>query len=100
MKNPTFEKVLKDLSALHEKKNSDYSDLENPYSNFEYAASVAAPFTDPVDRVFAVHLGTKLARLSELSKPGRKPSNESKSDSHNDLANYAAIWAAYRRDNG
>lgn len=83
------------MGAIHEKKNRDYSELENAYSNFEYSAKVAAQFTNIIDRVFAVLVSTKMARIAELTKPGKIPNNESLDDSYLDMAVYAAIWASY-----
>jgi len=97
MQNPIFEKCLKELKKTHEKKNADYADNKNPYSNFEYSARVAEPFTNPVDKSFATLIGTKLARISELTKPRRSPNNESLDDSFLDLANYCTIWWSYYR---
>ena len=97
MKNPTHAELLRQLHELHEVKNADYAHSGNPYSNFEYAAQVAAPFRG-VDAVFATMLGIKLARLGELTEPGRTPKNEALDDTFVDLTNYAAIWTSWRRD--
>jgi hypothetical protein len=95
-RDPRYEQLLQDLLALHDRKNADYASPEDPTSNFTYAANVASGFTHDEDRVFATLLGVKLARIQELTKPGRTPRNESLADSFRDLANYAAIWAAKR----
>jgi|SRR6185436_10293659 len=95
MRNPTFEQCLAKMKEVHERKNSDYSNLKDPYSNFKYAAALAEPFTDPVDKVFAVLLGIKLARLAELRKPGRAPKNEPIEDTFLDNSNYSVIWWSY-----
>src|SRR6185436_13129694 len=95
MRNPTFEQCLAKMKEVHERKNSDYSNLKDPYSNFKYAAALAEPFTDPVDKVFAVLLGIKLARLAELRKPGRVPKNEPIEDTFLDNSNYSVIWWSY-----
>jgi hypothetical protein len=97
VRNPRFHALLEDMSRVHDEKSHDYARDDNPYSNFEYAALVAAVFTDPVDRTFATQLGIKLARIAELTSAGKPPKNESLTDSFLDLANYAAIWASYRR---
>jgi hypothetical protein len=96
--------VLERIKALHDRKNHDYAQDANPYSNFEYAARVIAPFLPKIDGkhvptfhtiniVFATMIGIKLARLAELQT--KDPLNESVRDTHDDLANYAAIWASY-----
>jgi hypothetical protein len=94
MSNPKFDVVLSTLRDLHEAKSHDYAQADNPYSNFEYAATVADRFTDPVDRVFATLIGIKLARLAELTGAGKTPKHESVQDTRRDLANYACIWAS------
>lgn len=93
MKNPIHQEVLDRCRQLHDLKSHDYAQEDNVYSNFEYAAQVAAPFTDPVDKVFAMMIGVKLARLAELRK-GKVPKNEPIEDSFVDLTNYAALFSA------
>jgi hypothetical protein len=95
--NPRFDAVIERISSLHARKSHDYAQAVNPYSNFEFAAIVSERFTDPVDRVFAVMIGIKLARLAELRGSGKSPQNESIRDSFDDLATYATIWASYPR---
>jgi hypothetical protein len=93
-KNPKFAMLLDEMRDLHDKKNHDYAQDSNPYSNFEFAASVAEGFTG-TDAVFAVMIGIKLARLKELTSKGKTPNNESVSDTRMDLAMYAALWASH-----
>lgn len=97
-RNPTFHKLLERMAKTHDLKSSDYARDDNPYSNFEHTAVIAQGFTDPVDRVFATLIGVKLARLGELRSNGKTPKNESIVDTHEDLAVYAALWAAYREE--
>lgn len=93
--NPKYNALLDALRELHDRKSHDYAQVENPYSNFEYAAWVADRFTDPLDRVFVTQLAIKLARLAELTAAGKTPNNESIQDTRRDFANYALIWASY-----
>lgn len=95
--NKTHKALLDEIVALHEKKAKDYAHSGDPYSNFRKAAQIAAGFTG-VDAVFATLIGVKLARIQELTQPGRIANNESLDDSFIDLTNYCAIWTAYRRD--
>lgn len=92
-RNPKFTTLLAQMAELHDKKNEDYASDGNPYSNFEYAAQVAAIFTDPEDRVYATLLGIKLARIAELRR-GKTPKNEPLHDSYKDATTYMAIWAS------
>ena len=92
--SPKFTMLLHEMQELHRVKNHDYAQDGNPFSNFEYAAHVAAGFTG-TDAVFAVLIGVKLARLRELTSAGKTPKNESIHDTRTDLAMYAALWAAY-----
>jgi hypothetical protein len=93
--NPKFDRTLKAMADLHNSKLGDYASTADPYSNFAFAAEFSQGFTDPLDRVFATLIGVKVARLIELTKPGRTPTHESVQDTRRDLANYAAIWASY-----
>jgi hypothetical protein len=93
MRNPKFDAHLEVMRAIHDAKNADYAQDGNPYSNFELAASVAGC---PVDTVFRVLIGVKLARLTELLG-GKEPKHESIDDSILDLSVYSALWASYRR---
>lgn len=87
------------MREIHARKNADYSRAPeggSAYSNFLFASTVAQGFTNPMDRVFATLVGIKLARIQELTRPGRAPQNESLEDSFLDLAVYTALWASYR----
>lgn len=89
--NPAFHDLLTQMGALHDKKNHDYAQDGNPYSNFECAAQIGEC---SVDTVFRVLIGVKLARLNELLK-GKSPLFENIEDSKMDLTMYAALWTSY-----
>jgi hypothetical protein len=91
--NKYFNAVLDQMRSIHDRKVADYASTQNPYSNFEMSAEVAGV---PVETVFRVLIGVKLARLAELLNNAKTPNNESIDDSIIDLANYAALWASYR----
>lgn len=91
--NQRFLDHLDRMRAIHEAKSHDYATVDDPFSNFKLAADVAGV---PVDTVFRVLLGVKLARLRELLN-GKEPKHESIDDSILDLSVYAALWAASRR---
>jgi len=93
MKNEAFDKLMDSIKDLHDRKNSDYAEDDNPYSNFEYAAKITRMFSDPVDQVFASLIGIKLARLGQL-KSGKTPNFESVVDNMRDLTTYCGIWTA------
>jgi hypothetical protein len=92
-RNPHFTALLKRMQEVHDAKSHDYAKDSNVFSNFEIAAYIASLFTDPVDKVFAVHFGTKLSRMAEL-RNGKCAKNEAIEDTALDLANYTAIWAS------
>lgn len=89
--NPRFDKFVGIAVATHRSKNADYSEDNNPYSNFEFAADYAGV---PVNTVFDVMIGIKQARLLVL-RAGKTPENESLLDSEKDLAIYAMLRASY-----
>jgi len=90
--NPHFDEMLRRMRDTHDRKQHDYAAEGNPFSNFEDAARVA---NVSVDEVFAVLIGTKLARINELVRSNKQPKNESLLDSYLDLAMYATLRAAY-----
>lgn len=92
-RNPRFDAILKRIKDTHDKKNEDYADNDNPYSNFEGAANVAGV---SVDDVFRVMIGIKAERLRQLGT-GKTPNFESEDDSILDLAVYAILWLSYRQ---
>ena len=98
MVNQTFNNLMDSIKELHDKKNHDYANKNNPYSNFEFASLLIREFTDPVDQAFVCLIGVKLARLGQLLS-GKEPNNESVEDTMRDLTTYCGIWAARRIDN-
>ena len=93
---PEFIELLEQSKAIHLRKNQDYASDSNPFSNFERSAELISWFSNPVDRSFIALIGTKLARIAELSD-GRIPNNESLDDSFLDLVTYCGLWAAYSK---
>jgi hypothetical protein len=91
---PEFIDLLEQSKAIHLKKNADYASAANPFSNFERSALLMQWFKDPIDKSFVNLIGTKLARIAELSD-GRSPNNESLDDSFLDLLTYVGLWGAY-----
>lgn len=92
--SPHFQALLDDMLALHLRKGHDYARNENPFSNFEEAADEAGV---SVDQVFKVMVGIKNARIRELERSGKSPSNESLADSYMDRLMYCALQLAYQR---
>jgi len=89
--NPAFDKILREMGELHDRKNEDYSDKENPLSVFEETASIV---DIPIEKVFMVLIAIKMIRLRVLLKKGKKPNFETKRDTKIDLANYSAFLAS------
>lgn len=97
MRNPYFNDTLAVMAQLHDRKNHDYAEDDNPFSNFEMAAQYAGV---SVQTVFNVLLGVKQARIAELEAKianGDMPLHESLDDSRLDRAVYAALAVAYSR---
>lgn len=95
---PTFLELLENMRVVHEKKNADYSDGDDRFSNFNIAADVIKHFKHPIDQVFAGIIGIKLGRISALRNSGNTPNNESLLDSYIDLTNYCGLWYAYHAE--
>jgi hypothetical protein len=66
--NPAFHALLSRMGETHDKKNHDYAEDGNPYSNFEFAAQFAGV---SVQQVFDVMIGIKQARLLVLTQSGK-----------------------------
>lgn len=91
MQNPRFNKLLEKMKSIHDKKNSDYANDQDPYSNFSFAAHFAQV---PVYKVYLVLLGVKAARLHELLGKGKTPQNESTDDTLLDFPTYSALMSS------
>lgn len=87
------ETVLKMMQDLLVIKAADYTDGNDQFSNFIKASQMTGLDTESV---FKVHISTKVTRIMELTHFGREPKNESIDDTLLDLANYAALWLAWR----
>jgi hypothetical protein len=92
-RNAFFDDVLREMGEVHDRKNEDYAADGDPFSNFTGVAQMTG---QPVDMVFFTMIGIKIMRLKELVGVGKDPNFESIDDTILDLANYAAIWKAYR----
>lgn len=90
-RNPHFDAVLATMQEVHDKKNEDYADGHNPYSNFENTATLTGL---TVPQVFHVMIGIKVERLRQLAS-GKAPNYESKKDTILDMANYCALWLSW-----
>jgi len=86
----TFEK----LGKLHIIKNDDYSGDRGPFFNFNCAEYISSWFSNAKDKVYAVMIGIKLARLAILLSSSKAPNNESIEDSFDDAIVYMTIWKA------
>lgn len=91
MRNPKFNKLLDQMREIHERKNTDYANESDPYSNFTFSAKFAGVSQL---QVYAVLLGVKMARLQELLGKGKVPKNESINDTLLDFSTYAALMAS------
>lgn len=91
-RNPAVDAVLRKIGELHDRKNEDYTQDSNPYSNFEDVANITGL---PVESVFRVLIGVKMARLKVLMKKSNKPNFESIKDTVLDMAVYSTIFASY-----
>jgi hypothetical protein len=80
------------LKVLHKTKNDDYSGNHGPFYNFEVCEYISNLFTNTRDKVYAIFLSVKLARLSVVLT--KSPNHETVEDTFDDLINYAAIWKA------
>lgn len=85
--------VLEDMKKLLVDKAADYTDGSDQFSNFTKTGQMTG--LGP-EASFKVLIATKVARIMELTASGKHPKNESVNDTLLDLANYAALWLAWR----
>lgn len=93
MSSRHFHELIDECKKIHDKKSHDYSQEDDPFSNFKRAAELASWFKSDNDKVFVTLIGIKLARLAELFG-GKLPNNESIKDSFIDLSNYCLLWGS------
>lgn len=87
---PGFVETLNKSIEIHKRKNDDYSGDNDAFFNFAICDAISSLFKNSRDKVYAVFIAVKLARLSVvLSKPAL---NESVEDSFDDMITYATIW--------
>jgi hypothetical protein len=89
---PFFVEALDKIKKIHEAKNNDYADSNNPFSNFDFTEQVMSIFKNERDKTFIWPIATKIARLSTLLNSGNRPQNESIEDSFLDIATYILLW--------
>lgn len=91
---PDLLSSLDKIRELHLKKNEDYADANNAFSNFEFTEFVFCFFNNDRDKTYVWPIATKLARLGNLLSSNRNPNNESIEDSLLDIATYVLLWKA------
>ena len=97
---PGFIDTLDKVKKIHESKNADYSGERGPFFNFIFCDMVSNMFTNGMDKVFAVFIAVKLARLSVLLSSTKPANNESIDDTFDDLICYATIWKSHYMGRG
>ncbi len=88
---PNFTETLDKLKELHKRKNDDYSGNKGEFFNFQFCDYVSSLFDNARDKVYAVFVAVKLARLAVILS-SKEVMNESIEDSFDDMITYATIW--------
>jgi hypothetical protein len=95
VRNPKFNALVDEILALHDRKSSDFSEDQDPLSNFKRAAKFGvSPFKGVL-----VRLSDKWSRIEQLTS-GKVPKNESLRDSLIDNAVYSLIAVLLLDDEG
>lgn len=97
--SPEFVELLQKCIDVHYKKNHDYANDANPFSNFDRQREIVSWFSKPIDQTFTSVIAIKIARLAELLSNDITPNNESIEDNFVDLVNYCGLWAAWHKKN-
>ena len=90
--------VCHDMQRIMVKKNKDYANLSNIYSNFERVARICQIWQVDVTKpegCIMYEAVKKLDRLWKLKKNGVKPENESLQDTVVDSGVYQSLLAGY-----
>ena len=93
----TLQELFKKALKVSLSKRADYTSGVDHHENFKRSATVASWFRNDQDKVYAVLIATKLARLASLLDT-KEPNNESIDDTFLDLVNYAGLWAERRTE--
>jgi hypothetical protein len=93
----TLQEIFKKCQKISLSKRQDYTSSTDSHENFKRSAAVASWFKSDQDKVYAVLVATKLARLGNLLDT-KEPNNESIDDTFLDLVNYCALWAERRTE--
>ena len=91
---PEFLEALEKMKEVHIRKNEDYANPDNPFSNFDCSEYGLRLFSNTRDQIFIWPIFTKFARLSNLLNKRQAPNNESIEDTFIDIANYVLLWRA------
>jgi len=87
MRNPKFHELLKEITELHNKKNSDYATDEDPLSNLK----LCEQFGIPAWKGCLVRMSDKWSRIVQLSQKEASVVEESIVDTLKDLATYSLL---------
>ena len=92
-KNSKYDAVLEELRTLTESKNDDYASADDTFLNFRECEAFGIPASTGI----LIRMSDKWSRIKQLSG-GKAPKHESLMDSFKDLANYAILYIAVKRD--
>ena len=90
------EGFYKQAFDIIKKKNDDYSQESNPFSNFEFTALASGIKTE---QVFLMQIANKLARLRECLDKPVSVLDETLTDTLQDTMNYCVLLAGYINKN-
>lgn len=93
MSNPAFHAVLAEMAALHDRKNADYGQDQDPLANFRGAERFGVPAWVGA----MIRASDKVARIESFAAKGELR-NEGVEDSLIDLANYAVLALVLYRE--
>lgn len=85
--HPRFYELLKVMEDLHDRKNSNYAEDNNPLSNFEECEK----FGVPAHMGTMVRMSDKWSRLTQLIKGKKDAVGESVKDTLMDMAVYCLL---------
>jgi len=94
MQNPRFHELLKKIADTHDRKNADYSNGKDPFSNFRECEKMGINAWEGC----LIRMGDKMSRLYTLSTKPASVVEESFEDTLLDLSIYCLICILLRED--
>lgn len=90
---PYYDGIVKRAKAICKKKNADYSEEKDPFSNFRLSEHAGLSTTE---EAILMRILDKTARVIQVFRKGNRVEDETIDDTCLDLINYWVIFLSYQ----